>query len=46
MTKRNRRESVLHDNSLDVQKIEFNINEISIKIDSRLLNKINRQNRK
>lgn len=46
MTKRNRREIVLHDNSHDIQKIEFNINEISVNIDKRLLNKINRQNRR
>lgn len=45
MVKRNRREFVLHNNSYDVQKIEFNINQISIKIDNRLLNKMNRQNR-
>lgn len=45
MVKRNRREFAIHDNSYDTQKIEFNINEISIKIDNRLLNKINRQNR-
>ena len=45
MVKRNRREFVIHDNSYDTQKIEFNINQISIKIDNRLLNKMNRQNR-
>ena len=43
--KKNRREFVIHDNSYDKQKIEFNISEISINIDSRLLNKMNRQNK-
>jgi hypothetical protein len=43
--KKNRREFAIHDNSYDTQKIEFTISEISINIDSRLLNKMNRQNR-
>ena len=41
-----RREIVLHDNSCDTQKIEFSISEIPIKIDMRLLNKMNRQNKR
>jgi len=46
MPNKNRREVVLHDNSYDIQKIEFSVNEISTKINSRLLNKINRQNKR
>ena len=39
-------EKIISHNHDSMQKIEFDINEISIKIDNRLLNKINRQNRK
>lgn len=46
MTKKNRREIVLHDNNHDIQKIEFSFNEISAIIDNRLLNKMNRQNKR
>lgn len=46
MGKWNRREIVLHDNSHDIQKVEFNIDEISVNINGRLLNKMNRQNRR
>lgn len=46
MVNNKRRESVQHNNDHDIEKIEFNLNEISIKINHRLLNKINRQNKK
>ena len=44
MVNNRRREIVRHDNSYDIEKIEFNLDEISVKINSRLLNKINRRN--
>lgn len=46
MVNNKRREIVLHDNSYDITKIEFSVDEVIIKINSRLLNKINRQNKR
>lgn len=37
-------EKIISHNHDSMQKIEFEIDEISIKIDNRLLNKMNRQN--
>lgn len=46
MVNNKRRENIQHDNSHDIEKIEFSLRDISIKINKRLLNKINRQNKK
>ena len=46
MVNNRRREIVQHDNEHDMEKIEFNLSEISVNIDKRLLNKMNRQNKK
>ena len=45
MVKNQRRIDIMHDNSHDISEVEFSISEIK-KLDNKLLNKINRQNRK
>lgn len=37
---------IKHQNSHDINKVEFSLNEIKVDIDTRLLNKINRQNKR
>jgi hypothetical protein len=46
MVNKRRIESFVKDNTPDLGKLEFSLDEISVKIDKRLLNKINRRNRK
>ena len=40
-----RRPEAIHDNNCDMSKIEYSLGEISGKIDSKLLNKLNRKMR-
>jgi len=42
---KNRRPEAIHDNNCDMSKIEYSLGEISGKIDSKLLNKLNRKMR-
>jgi hypothetical protein len=44
MVNKRRLELFVKNNSYDVEKVEFSLNEISVKINKKLLNKINRQN--
>ena len=43
MGKNKRRTDCLHDNSIDIDRVNFSLNDTPIKIDQRLLNKINRK---
>jgi hypothetical protein len=44
MVNKRRIESFVKDNSLDIGKVEFSLNEIKVDIDTRILKKMNRQN--
>ena len=37
---------VRHNNDCDISKIEFDLSEVSVKINKKLLNKLNRRNKK